>query len=222
MGAVWLALLFTAFNQQLITLSGFRDIATNNADVMDVVSNAFCAAGFQMPNGTWATFGGNQAVQASTTQPSGVEDYKGAGAAPGYGDVDGRKAVRLMKPCNGPAGSFGPECQWFDNAAVLSMARSRWYSTAEALADGSVALIGGMINGGYINRDARWFTIPGTRDPITQQRQAENTIEFFPARAGFQPRTSQFLINAGGLNTYSHAYLLKSGKMFLQANISTG
>ncbi|KAH7104250.1 DUF1929-domain-containing protein [Auriculariales sp. MPI-PUGE-AT-0066] len=197
------------------------DIASNTAEVMDVVSNAFCAAGFQMPNGTWAAFGGNHAVQPSTTQPSGVEDYNGNGVAPGYGDMDGRRAVRLLQPCTGPADSFGPECTWFDNAAVLSMARSRWYATAEALGDGSVALIGGMVNGGYINRDARWFTLPATRDPATQQRQAENTIEFFPARPGFQPSQSQFLVNAGGLNTYAHTYLLKSGKMFLQANVST-
>ena len=35
---------------------------------------------------------------------------------------------------------------------VLQMQKSRWYSTAEALADGTITLIGGFVNSGYINR----------------------------------------------------------------------
>jgi hypothetical protein len=197
------------------------NLASNTVETIDIVSNAFCAAGSQMPDGSWATFGGNQAIQPSADQQTGIEDYTGQGAAPTYGSVDGRRSVRLLKPCSGPVTGWGPECQWNDDPATNAMARRRWYATAETLGDGSVALIGGMVNGGYINRDVRWFTNPATRDPVTQQHQAENTVEFFPARPHAQPQQSQFLVNAGGLNTYAHAALLKSGKLFLQANIST-
>jgi hypothetical protein len=53
----------------------------------------------------------------------------------------------VLNPCTGDPSSWPASCQWFDNATVLSMQKSRWYSTAEALADGSVVLIGGFVNG---------------------------------------------------------------------------
>ena len=43
--------------------------------------------------------------------------------------------------------------QWFDNPAVLSMQDSRWYAAAEALADGTIVLIGGFTSGRYVNRN---------------------------------------------------------------------
>lgn len=45
-----------------------------------------------------------------------------------------------------------PQCQWFDNTTYVGMQKARWYSSAEALADGSIVLVGGFVNGGYINR----------------------------------------------------------------------
>ncbi|EJD42323.1 DUF1929-domain-containing protein [Auricularia subglabra TFB-10046 SS5] len=188
------------------------DIAEKKGEVIDVISNSFCAAGFHLPNSSWATFGGNKAVTPDTSI-TGVKDWDDAGPAPVYTDLDGRKSIRLIKPCSGSVSSFGDDCQWYDDVSKLAMQRDRWYATAEALGDGSIMLIGGMIYGGYINR----FRLHD--DPVTQHRQAENTIEFFPSRG--EPVRSDFLINAGGLNTYAHAFLVKSGKMLLQANIST-
>jgi hypothetical protein len=64
-----------------------------------------------------------------------------------YKDYDGTKSIRVINPCKGDPSSWGPECQWFDDATVMSMQSQRWYSTAESLADGSVVMIGGFANG---------------------------------------------------------------------------
>jgi hypothetical protein len=57
-------------------------------------------------------------------------------------DYDGGKSIRVLNPCTGDAASFGPQCQWFDNATQLAMIKKRWYSTAEPMANGTVAIIG--------------------------------------------------------------------------------
>jgi hypothetical protein len=67
-----------------------------------------------------------------------------------YGDTDGGKSIRILNPCTGDASSFSSQCQWFDNATQLSMVKRRWYSTAEPLGDGTVALIGGFSFGGCV------------------------------------------------------------------------
>jgi hypothetical protein len=90
----------------------------------------------------------------------------------------------------------------------------RWYSAAEPTGDGTVVILGGMINGGFINRN--W---PNT-DPVTSNGQAQNTYEFYPARAG-DPPLVQFLVKTSGLNAYAHTFLMPSGKMLVQANVST-
>ena len=38
------------------------DINTNQVEVMDVLTNVFCASGMHLPNGSFVTFGGNGAV----------------------------------------------------------------------------------------------------------------------------------------------------------------
>lgn len=48
-----------------------------------------------------------------------------------------------------------PECQWFDNTTYVGMQKPRWYSSAEALGDGSIVIVGGFVTGGYINRCVR-------------------------------------------------------------------
>ncbi|KZW01851.1 DUF1929-domain-containing protein, partial [Exidia glandulosa HHB12029] len=198
------------------------DIPTMQATAVEITSNAFCAAGAILPNNSFVTFGGNKAVKPDNTQTTGVSDWDDTtnplSVAPVYNDIDGRRAIRIVSPegCTGDVNTWGPDCQWFDDPSTLHLAKERWYATAESLGDGTVLLIGGMIFGGYINR----FRLHD--DPVTQHRQAENTLEFYPARADTAtPPVSQFLVNAGGLNTYAHAFLLKSGKMFMQANIST-
>ena len=39
-----------------------RDLDTNQARPMDIITDAFCASGMHFPNGSYVTFGGNGAV----------------------------------------------------------------------------------------------------------------------------------------------------------------
>ncbi|KAF5340247.1 hypothetical protein D9611_007799 [Ephemerocybe angulata] len=181
---------------------------------MDVPSNAFCSSGFHLPNGSYTTFGGNGAVGrggnlGSQLNPGG---YSAAWDAE-YQDFDGSKSIRILNPCKNADNFADPSCQWFDNASILSMKKARWYSTAESLADGTIVLLGGFSTGGYINRN-----YPNT-DPDSGGG-SQNTYEFFPAR-DVEPPKVNFLLKTSGLNAYVHAFLMPSGKMFLQANYSS-
>ncbi|KAF9218908.1 glyoxal oxidase [Gyrodon lividus] len=183
------------------------DINTHQAMTMSVLTNTFCASGMHLPNGSYATFGGNGAVSIGYGAPS-SPTYDSV-----YGDYDGRKSIRILNPCTSADNFSSPECQWFDNPAVLSMQEARWYAGVEALADGTIVLIGGFTSGGYVNRN-----MPNT-DPAYEGGGAEPTYEFYPTRG---PATVlQFVVNTSGLNSYAHTYLMPSGKMLLQANLST-
>ncbi|KAG6889429.1 hypothetical protein C0995_001197 [Termitomyces sp. Mi166 len=182
------------------------DIASKQATVMDVASNVFCASGMHLPNGSYVAFGGNSAVGRG-----GVAGSAGNWDAE-YQDFDGSTAIRVLNPCTSADNFASTQCQWFDNAAVLSMQKKRWYSSAEALADGSIVLIGGFVGGGYINRN--------TPDTTPVPEAAENSFEFYPAN-GRGATFMNFLVVTGGLNAYAHAFLLNSGKMLVQANVST-
>ena len=190
------------------------DIASGTAETMDVLTNVFCASGMHIPNGSYVTFGGNGAVgplgaMGSVPNPDG---YSGAYDAT-IGDYDGRKSIRILSPCTGDISSQGSQCQWFDNATFLSMQKFRWYSAAEPLADGSVAIIGGFVNGGYVNRN-----FPNV-DPEFEGGAAEPTYEFYPTKGN--ATVMQFMIDTSGLNAYAHSFLMADGRMFLQANLST-
>ena len=80
--------------------------------------------------------------------------------------------------------------------------------------DGTIVLIGGFSNGGYINRN-----YPNV-DPAYEGGAATPTYEFYPAN-GRQAQVMNFLIKTSGLNAYAHTYLMPSGKMLVQANYST-
>lgn len=190
------------------------DFATRQANVMQVTTNVFCASGMHLPNGSFITLGGNGAIGPGGNIGSVPNVGGGSGLYDAtYNDYDGTRAIRILNPCTGPNANFGPECDWFDNATLLSMQKSRWYSAAEALGDGTVAIIGGFVNGGYVNRN--W---PNT-DPAYEGGAAEPTVEFYPSRG--EAQVMQFMIETSGLNSYAHSFLMASGKMLLQANIST-
>ncbi|KAJ1307837.1 hypothetical protein OPQ81_001919 [Rhizoctonia solani] len=183
------------------------DIATNKATPMDMNSNVFCASGMHFPNGSFATFGGNGAIGPGGNVGS-VAQYGSGIYDETYKNYDGTKAIRILDPCT------TGNCAWFDNANVLAMQKKRWYSTAEPLADGSIILIGGFVNGGYINRNT-----PNV-DPEYEGGAAEPTYEYYPSRYS-PPKVMQFMIDTSGLNSYAHAFLMPSGKIFAQANYST-
>jgi hypothetical protein len=191
------------------------DIGTRQSTVMDIRTNVFCAAGMHLPNGSYVTFGGNGAVGPGGAIGSQANPGGGSGAFDNtYQDYDGATAIRILNPCTNSDDFNSPNCQWFDDPAVLSMQKRRWYAAAEPLANGTVVLIGGFVNGGYINRN-----YPNT-DPAFEGGAAEPTYEFFPSN-GVQPQIMQFMIKTSGLNSYAHTFLLASGKMFVQANYST-
>lgn len=181
---------------------------------MDVRTNTFCASGMHLPNGSFVTFGGNGAVGRGGKIGSQV-NAAGSGAWDSeYQDFDGTKSIRVLNPCTTSDDFTSSNCQWYDDPSVLSMQKQRWYSAAEALPDGSVVMIGGFVNGGYINRN-----YPNV-DPEFEGGAAECTYEFYPSN-GRPAQTMQFMIKTSGLNSYAHTYLLTSGKMLVQANIST-
>lgn len=191
----------------------YRDVASRTATVMDVETNPFCAAGMHLPNGSFATFGGNGAI----TTGGDIGSVKQAGGSSAsydatYQDYDGTKAIRIITPCDGDVSSSG--CSWYDSPNGLQMQKHRWYPGAEPLADGSVVLVGGFVNGGYINRN-----YPNT-DPEYEGGAAEPTYEFYPSNGTAQ--VMQFMIQTSGLNSYAHTYLMPSGQMLVQANWSTG
>ncbi|KAJ7612995.1 glyoxal oxidase [Roridomyces roridus] len=194
------------------SIPAFRDLNTNTCEVMDIKTNTFCSSGMHLPNGSFATFGGNGAVGPGGA--IGSVQYPGGGAASWdatYQDDDGAKSIRVLNPCSDDKDLSSPECQWFDDPSVLSMQAKRWYSAAEPLADGTIVLIGGFQNGGYILRNYP------NNDPTAG---AELTYEFYPSN-GQAPQDLQFLFKTSGLNAYPHTFLLNSGKLFLQANLST-
>ncbi|PPQ99405.1 hypothetical protein CVT24_005392 [Panaeolus cyanescens] len=191
------------------------DVESHQATVMDVRSNVFCSSGMHLPNGSYITLGGNGAVGpggniGSQLNPGG---FSAAWDAV-YQDFDGTRAIRVLNPCRNTDNFNAPNCQWFDDATILSMKRGRWYSAAEATGDGRVVIIGGFTSGGYVNRN-----YPNT-DPAFEGGAADPTYEYFPPVDG-DPQTFNFMIQTSGLNAYAHTFLMPSGKMFVQANIST-
>ncbi|TFK34621.1 glyoxal oxidase N-terminus-domain-containing protein [Crucibulum laeve] len=191
------------------------DMNTHQAQVMDVRSNVFCSSGMHLPNGSFIALGGNGAVGRGGNIGSQAVDggYYGIWDSE-YDDFDGARAIRVLNPCHSSDNMQSSQCTWFDDDTKLAMQRRRWYSAAEPTGTGEVVIIGGFVNGGYINRN-----YPNI-DPATQGGAADSTYEFFPARSD-PLQTFQFLVQTSGLNAYAHTFLMASGKMFVQANIST-
>ncbi|KAJ6597039.1 DUF1929-domain-containing protein [Mycena vulgaris] len=190
------------------------DIDTHEVQLMDVATNVFCASGMHLPNGSFVTFGGNGAIGPGGNIGS-VRNPSGASGSwdQTYMDFDGSKSIRVLNPCT--SDQFGSaECEWFDQPELLSMQKQRWYSAAEMLGDGTIVIIGGFVNGGYINRNTP------NNDPTFSGGAAEPTYEFFPSN-GQTPQIMNFMTKTSGLNAYAHTFLMASGNVFVQANYST-
>ncbi|KJA20047.1 copper radical oxidase [Hypholoma sublateritium FD-334 SS-4] len=163
-------------------------LGNNSQRPLDAITNTFCAGGNVLGNGTWLNVGGNQAVTfGGNPAPS------QHGGAP-YDDPDGRNSMRLLDPCEDAS------CDW-----VLSPQQSaqRWYPTLETLEDGSIIILGGCQNGGYVN-------------DITQDTP---TYEFFPTRGA--PMASTILESTLPANLYPLTWLLPSGTLLIQSNWAT-
>ncbi len=192
------------------------DIATRKSTPMGVTTNVFCASGMHLPNGSFATFGGNGAIGpggniGDVTPP---DNPFTATFDTTFGDYDGTTAIRILSPCTDADDFSSPNCQWFDNASLLRMQKQRWYSAAEPMGDGTIVIIGGYTNGGYINRN-----YPNI-DPAYEGGAAQPTYEFFPDN-GQEAKLMDFMVKTSGLNSYAHTFLMPSGKMLVQANYST-
>ncbi|OCF30659.1 glyoxal oxidase [Kwoniella heveanensis CBS 569] len=176
------------------------DIETNEYRTMDVFSNTFCAGGGVLGNGTWVVFGGNQPVTTG-----GVASTDAAA----YSDTDGGTAIRMLNPCTDESCEYiqGETSYLTTDANTggwLQMTGRRWYPMVEALPDGSLIIIGGDKNGGYVNTEA----------------QDNPTYEFFPPRDD-DPVDLQFLADTLPINLYALTWLMPSGKLFMQANRKT-
>jgi hypothetical protein len=207
--SVWSARSFRTALRVFVSKFGNRDLNTRTATPMDAQTNPFCAAGMHLPNASYAVFGGNTAVG-----PGGNNSDPGSTVAfdPLYVNYDGTRAIRIITSCEGSV-TEAP-CSWYDAPNGLQMAKHRWYPAAEALANGTIVIIGGFTAGGYINRN-----LPNV-DPTFEGGQAEPTYELFPPSAQ-APQIMQFMVKTSGLNSYALTYLMPSGKMFVQANFST-
>ncbi|WVQ99832.1 hypothetical protein IAU59_006975 [Kwoniella sp. CBS 9459] len=176
------------------------DIETNEYRTMDVFSNTFCAGGGVLGNGTWVVFGGNQPVTTG-----GVASTDAAA----YSDTDGGTAIRMLNPCTDESCEYiQGETSYLttdpNTGGWLQMTGRRWYPMVEALPDGSLIIIGGDKNGGYVNTAA----------------QDNPTYEFFPPRAD-DPVNLQFLSDTLPVNLYALTWLMPSGKLFMQASRKT-
>ncbi len=130
-------------------------------------------------------------------------------SAGAYEDVDGGTAIRMINPCDDQS------CEWIqgsndyniaDNTGGwLQMTSRRWYPTVEVLPDGSMIIIGGDKNGGYVNTAA----------------QDNPTYEFFPPKGDGNAISLPFLSDTLPINLYALTWLLPSGQLFMQANRQT-
>lgn len=124
-----------------------------------------------------------------------------------YMNTAGGTAIRLLDTCLDETCEYVQGEQPFnqnngDTGGFLQMTGRRWYPTAETLPDGSIIVIGGDKNGGYVNTQA----------------QDNPTYEFFPPRGDGQAIYMSFLSETLPINLYALTWLMPSGKLFMQSN----
>ena len=153
------------------------DLRTNTIRPMDIVTNTFCAAGVILGNGTILNAGGDSESEYT------MKGIKGS--------IDGRRRLRLLDACDDGT------CEWRDSPD-LQMNSPRWYPTLEVLEDGSSIIIGGCLDGGYVNPEDN------------------PTYEYFPSRGA--DRKMAFLERTYPLNLYPLVWLLPDSRLFVQAD----
>ncbi|WVQ64379.1 uncharacterized protein L199_002544 [Kwoniella botswanensis] len=168
------------------------DLTSNSATAMSVSSNTFCAAGLPIANGSWVVFGGNQPV---TYEGVATKDANGANP---YLNTDGGAAIRLLTPCD------DGNCAWQEGGDALTMSGKRWYPSVELLGDGSLIVLGGDNNGGYVSTFV----------------QNNPTYEYWPKKSSGGIHMD-FLNYTVPVNLFPLTYLLPGGKLFLQAAYKT-
>jgi len=169
------------------------DTDTYQPTPLDTITNAFCAGGTVLANGTWLNTGGNSRVG-----PGGLPPGPDMPDSELYESQAGGTSVRFMEPCLGDA-----ECSWVENPNYMTTAR--WYPALETLQDGSAILVGGCLYGGYVN----------------EASQSNPTVEFIPPKGNGQPIGLNFLLRSLPANLYTLTWLLPSGNLFLQATYAT-
>jgi len=103
-------------------------------------------------------------------------------------------SLRVLDPCD------DGNCDW---VLLSPMTSKRWYPTVETLEDGSVIILGGCTDGGYVN-------VGNQNNP---------TYEFFPSKG--DPIFSPILNNTPPVNLFPLTWLLPSGKLLIQSNWKT-
>ena len=111
-----------------------------------------------------------------------------------YDSYNGGTAIRLIDPCTDGS------CQYTTSQQAF-MQSERWYPTVETLQDGSLIILGGMRDGGWVNTENK-------NNP---------TAEYFPSKG--TAFGLNFLVSTFPLNLYPLTWLLPSGNLFLQANL---
>lgn len=116
------------------------------------------------------------------------------------------------------------------NAAIVAVHR---YPTVESIADGTLVIVGGSTSGGYINRntpnvDPTFEAASGGSIQNLAAGGANPTYEYFPRRDNVTQKAgayqgmqmSKFMTTTSGLNMYPHMFLMPSGRIFMNANVS--
>ncbi|KAN0060686.1 hypothetical protein ACQY0O_007344 [Thecaphora frezii] len=108
-----------------------------------------------------------------------------------YYDGDGGAGARFYTPCS------DGNCDWVEG---FKMTVRRWYPTVETLGDGTLWVGGGEDYGGYVTDDS----------------QNQPNYEYWPPR-GDKAIDMPFLRSTVPVNLYPLAWLMASGKLFVQA-----
>jgi hypothetical protein len=119
----------------------------------------------------------------------------------------GGTAIRMLDACTDESCEYVQGEQPFnqnegDTGGWLQMTGRRWYPTSETLEDGSIIVIGGDKNGGYVNTAA----------------QDNPTYEFFPPKGDGEAVDFPFLSETLPINLYALTWMMPSGKLFIQSN----